>query len=197
MEKCFCAPRGNTDLSLDILLHSFTHTKTPNRQVKLLDIFSMKPLSYFEDVIRLPWTKIYEEYFCWFWWENGVQPFPLFPVSAWKSRCSQYWFWLVVTHLYSPNVSSLFWRSKSISFFSLSLTVRRKKKKNTSATHFTSRFTQIVDEGVPAYFPPLLRLMRQRMRRIKMRSTMALMSPINQPWVANRPGSTDGTVRRK
>lgn len=102
-------------------------------------------------------------------------------------------FWSAVTHLYSPKVSSLFWRSKSISFFSLSFTVRRKTFFHISTLYLRRIFRQIIGSGVPAYFPPLLRLMRQRMRRMRMRSTMALMSPINQPWVAKRPGISDGT----
>lgn len=45
----------------------------------------------------------------------------------------------------------------------------------------------------PAYLPPLLRLMRQRMSSMSTSSTMALMSPISQPRVAKLPGISVGT----
>lgn len=41
--------------------------------------------------------------------------------------------------------------------------------------------------GSPEYLPPLLRLMKQRMRRMRRRSTTELTKPMNHPLVANPP----------
>lgn len=80
---------------------------------------------------------------------------------------------------------------------STSKTLGRRLNVNLSACVCTSSCVhERVVFVVPAYLPPLLRLMRQRMSRISSSSTMALMSPINQPWVANPPGISDGTEHR-
>lgn len=49
---------------------------------------------------------------------------------------------------------------------------------------------------LPEYFPPLLLLMKQRMSSISSSSTMALTTPMNQPWVA-KLGCTSITPSRE
>lgn len=91
---------------------------------------------------------------------------------------------LNTSHLYSPNVpSSSFmgwisgsWWASSFSFTVVHLNVRLRLP--------TAMRGNVVVCALPGYLPPLFLLMKQIMRRTKMRRAMAHIRPINHPWVA-------------
>lgn len=118
--------------------------------------------------------------------DSGVQQTSMFPSSITRSQ-------ITVTHLYSPKASSFIGRaSESTSFSSLSFT----EGTNVTVTPLcTCVRTHMCVVDSPAYLPPLLRLMRQRMSNMRISSRMALMSPISQPRAAKPVGISDGTGR--
>lgn len=97
------------------------------------------------------------------------------------------------------------WPSFGVHFLVLLVLHCRKEKSQHQTLHYTQKsvcdfvcvFSCAQCVLLPAYLPPLLRLIRQRMNSISSISTMALMSPINQPWVANPPGISEGTARQR